>query len=88
MTVLSPKVKKQDGEENGARWAERKPPRDPWRKSRRGNQHGCFSVAVFMKACVRRTSFIKAKPSSLWEWTNVTKNNHCVIFIFFSVYFS
>lgn len=28
------------------------------------------------------------KPSSLWEWTNVTKNNHCVIFLFFSVYFS
>ena len=43
MTVLNPKVKKQDGEGNGARWAERKPPRDPWRKSRRGNQHGCFS---------------------------------------------
>ena len=46
MTVLNPKVKKQDGEGNGARWAERKPARDPWRKSRRGNQHGCFSLSV------------------------------------------
>jgi len=35
---------------------------------------------------VRPTSFLKPKPSSLWEWTNVTNNNHCVIFIFFSVY--
>lgn len=43
MTVLNPKVKKQDGEVNGVRWAERKAPRDPWRKSRRGNQHGCFA---------------------------------------------
>ena len=38
---------------------------------------------------VRRTSFIKPKPSSLWELgTNVTNNNHCVMFVFFSVYFS
>ena len=47
MTALNPKVKKQDGEGNGARWAERKPPRDPWRKSRRGNQHGCFSLSSY-----------------------------------------
>ena len=40
------------------------------------------------KPCVRRTSFITPKPSSLWEWTNVTNNNQCVIFIFFPVYFS
>ena len=31
----------------------------------------------------RRTSFGKPKPSSLWEWTNVTNYNHYVIFNFF-----
>ena len=33
---------------------------------------------------VRRTSLIKPKPSSLWEWINVTNYNHYVIFIYFS----
>ena len=32
---------------------------------------------------VRRTSFTRPKPSSLWEWTNVTNHIHYVIFIFF-----
>ena len=34
---------------------------------------------------VRRTSFTRPKPSSLWEWswTNVTNHNHYVILIFF-----
>ena len=32
---------------------------------------------------VRCTSFIKPKPSILWEWTNVTNYNHYVIFMFF-----
>ena len=44
--------------------------------------------AIVLGKHVRRTSFIKPKQSSLWEWTNVKNSNNCVIFVFFSVYFS
>ena len=44
--------------------------------------------AIVLGKHVRHTSFIKPKPSTLWEWTNVTSYNHYVIFVFFSVYFS
>ena len=44
--------------------------------------------AIVLGKHLRRTSFIKPKPSTLCRWTNLTNNNHCVIFIFFSVYFS
>ena len=40
---------------------------------------------------VRRTSFIKPKPSSLWDWINVTNNNHCELlcnlYLFFGLLF-
>ena len=44
--------------------------------------------AIVLGKHVRRTSFIKPNPSSLWELTNVKNSNNCVIFVFFSVYFS
>ena len=43
--------------------------------------------AIVLGKQVRRTSFIKPKPSSLWVWTNVTNYDHYVIFILFSVNF-
>ena len=44
--------------------------------------------AIVLGKHVGRTSFIKPKPSSLWEWTNyMTNYNHYVIFIFFRFIF-
>ena len=40
--------------------------------------------AIVLGKQVRHTSFIKPKPSSLWESINVTNYNHYVIFIYFS----
>ena len=40
--------------------------------------------AIVLGKQVRRTLLIKPKPSSLWEWINVTNYNHYVIFIYFS----
>ena len=36
-----------------------------------------------------RTSFIEPKPSSLWEWTNVTNYNHywCNLYLFLGLFF-
>ena len=43
--------------------------------------------AIVLGKHARRTSFLKPKPSRVWEWTNGTNNNHCVIFIFFWLLF-
>ena len=43
--------------------------------------------AIVFGKHVRRTSFIKRKPSSFWEWTNVTNYYHYVIIIFFRFIF-
>ena len=43
--------------------------------------------AIVLGKHARRTSFLKPKPSSVWEWTNGTNNNHCAIFIFFWLLF-
>ena len=45
--------------------------------------------AIVLGKHVRRTSFIEPKPSSLWEWTNVTNYNHywCNLYLFLGLFF-